>query len=172
MLPFFSALSPRRGGGAPRDPIPLACASVRCARRLCALGLLRFHLHRPPCIPSFYTAFTPSYFYKFIEILRRDNRVWHSSCKIFCSVISFSVINYVVSMRCPRGSDDSSFFLQKNELGLFESVTFRPQSAVPTAPVRGMRPPLRYGRRLRSSVTLRHSIAAAFAAMTSRDYFL
>lgn len=48
-------------------------------------------------------------------------------------VISFSVINYVVSMRCPRGSDDSSFFIYtgvyvKNELGLFESVTFQPQS--------------------------------------------
>ena len=44
---------------------------------------------------------------------------WHGHCKIFCSVISFSVINYVVSMRCPRVSDDSSFFLrfaQKNEL--------------------------------------------------------
>ena len=35
---------------------------------------------------------------------------WHSHCKLFRSVISFSVINYVVSMRCPRVSDDSSFF--------------------------------------------------------------
>ena len=44
---------------------------------------------------------------------------WHGHCKLFRSVISFSVINYVVSMRCPRVSDDSSFFLrfaQKNEL--------------------------------------------------------
>ena len=101
----------------------------------------------------------------------RDNRVWHNSCKIFCSVISFSVINYVVSMRCPRGSDDSSFFIYtgvyiKNELGLYESVTFQPQSAEPTAPVRGMRPPLRCGRRLHSSVTLRHYVAAAFAALS------
>ena len=108
---------------------------------------------------------------KFIEILGRDNRVWHSSCKIFCSVISFSVINYVVSMRCPRGSDDSSFFIYtgvyiKNELGLSESVTFQPQSAEPTAPVRGMRPPLRCGRRLHSSVTLRHYVAAALAALS------
>ena len=122
---------------------------------LTTIRLLRFHLHRPPCIPSFYTTFTPSY-YRFIEILGRDNRVWHSSCKIFCSVISFSVINYVVSMRCPRGSDDSSFFIYtpvyiKNELGLSESVTFQPQSAEPAAPVRGMRPPLRFGRRLRST---------------------
>ena len=31
-------------------------------------------------------------------------------------VISFSVINYVVSMRCPRGSDDSSFFLYISHL--------------------------------------------------------
>ena len=46
---------------------------------------------------------------------------WHGHCKLFRSVISFSVINYVVSMRCPRVSDDSSFFLrfaQKNELRL------------------------------------------------------
>ena len=46
---------------------------------------------------------------------------WHGHCKLFRSVISFSVINYVVSMRCPRVSDDSSFFLrftQKNELKL------------------------------------------------------
>ena len=35
---------------------------------------------------------------------------WHGHCKLFCPVISFSVINYVVSMRCPRVSDDSSFF--------------------------------------------------------------
>ena len=97
---------------------------------LTTIRLLRFHLHRPPCIPSFYTTFTPSY-YRFIEILGRDNRVWHSSCKIFCSVISFSVINYVVSMRCPRGSDDSSFFIYtrvyiKNELGLGESGLSNP----------------------------------------------
>ncbi len=96
---------------------------------LTTIRLLRFHLHRPPCIPSFYTTFTPSY-YRFIEILGRDNRVWHSSCKVFCSVISFSVINYVVSMRCPRGSDDSSFFIYtcvyKNELGLFETGLSNP----------------------------------------------
>ncbi len=97
---------------------------------LTTIRLLRFHLHRPPCIPSFYTTFTPSY-YRFIEIFGRDNRVWHSSCKIFCSVISFSVINYVVSMRCPRGSDDSSFFIYtrvyiKNELGLKESGLSNP----------------------------------------------
>ena len=47
------------------------------------------------------------------------------------SVISFSVINYVVSMRCPRGSDDSSFFIYtpvyiKNELGLEESGLSNP----------------------------------------------
>ena len=58
----------------------------------------------------------------------------------------------------------------KNELGLFESVTFQPQSAVPTAPVRGMRPPLRCGRRLRSYVTLRHCVAAALAALHSPVY--
>ena len=96
---------------------------------LTTIRLLRFHLHRPPCIPSFYTTFTPSY-YRFIEILGRDNRVWHSSCKVFCSVISFSVINYVVSMRCPRGSDDSSFFIYtcvyKNELGLKETGLSNP----------------------------------------------
>ena len=38
-------------------------------------------------------------------------------------------------MRCPRGSDDSSFFVYtpvyiKNELGLGESGAFLPQSAV------------------------------------------
>ena len=33
-------------------------------------------------------------------------------------VISFSVINYVVSMRHPRVSDEVSFFLQKNETHL------------------------------------------------------
>ena len=43
-------------------------------------------------------------------------------------------------MRCPRGSDDSSFFIYtpvyiKNELGLGESGAFQPQSAMPTAPV-------------------------------------
>ena len=101
---------------------------------LTTIRLLRFHLHRPPCIPSFYTTFTPSY-YRFIEILGRDNRVWHSSCKIFCSVISFSVINYVVSMRCPRGSDDSSFFIYtgvyiKNELGLKESGLSNPSQSI------------------------------------------
>ncbi len=98
---------------------------------LTTIRLLRFHLHRPPCIPSFYTTFTPSYFYSIYIYLGRDNRVWHSSCKIFCSVISFSVINYVVSMRCPRGSDDSSFFIYtgvyiKNELGLKESGLSNP----------------------------------------------
>lgn len=46
-------------------------------------------------------------------------------------VISFSVINYVVSMRCPRGSDDSSFFIYtpvyiKNEPGLEESGLSNP----------------------------------------------
>ena len=46
-------------------------------------------------------------------------------------VISFSVINYVVSMRCPRGSDDSSFFIYtpvyiKNERGLGESGALPP----------------------------------------------
>ena len=98
---------------------------------LTTIRLLRFHLHRPPCIPSFYTTFTPSYFYSIYIYLGRDNRVWHSSCKTFCSVISFSVINYVVSMRCPRGSDDSSFFIYtpvyiKNELGLGESGLSNP----------------------------------------------
>ena len=98
---------------------------------LTTIRLLRFHLHRPPCIPSFYTTFTPSYFYSIYIYLGRDNRVWHSCCKIFCSVISFSVINYVVSMRCPRGSDDSSFFIYtpvyiKNELGLKESGLSNP----------------------------------------------
>ena len=78
-------------------------------------------------------------------------------------------------MRCPRGSDDSSFFIYtgvyiKNELGLFESGAFQPQSAVPTAPVRGMRPPLCCGRRFRSSVTLRHCVAAALAALHSPVY--
>ena len=71
----------------------------------------------------------------FIYIWGRDNRVWHSSCKIFCSVISFSVINYVVSMRCPRGSDDSSFFIYtpvyiKNELGLGESGLSNPSQSI------------------------------------------
>ena len=51
---------------------------------------------------------------------------WHGHCNLFCSVISFSVINYVVSMRCPRVSDDSSFFLrftQKN--GIIADSKFR-----------------------------------------------
>ena len=58
---------------------------------------------------------------------------WHGHCKLFRSVISFSVINYVVSMRCPRVSDDSSFFLrfaQKNELKLPT-----PSQALPDSPV-------------------------------------
>ena len=102
---------------------------------LTTIRLLRFHLHRPPCIPSFYTTFTPSYFYSIYIYLGRDNRVWHSSCKTFCSVISFSVINYVVSMRCPRGSDDSSFFIYtpvyiKNELGLKESGLSNPSQSI------------------------------------------
>ncbi len=45
-----------------------------------------------------------------MQIISQDFKFWHGHCKIFCSVISFSVINYVVSMRCPRVSDDSSFF--------------------------------------------------------------
>ena len=48
-------------------------------------------------------------------------------------VISFSVINYVVSMRCPRVSDDSSFFFafyaKKNELKLPT-----PSQALPDSP--------------------------------------
>ena len=40
---------------------------------------------------------------------------WHGHCKLFRLVISFSVINYVVSMRCPRVSDDSSFFCVKRK---------------------------------------------------------
>ncbi len=42
-LPSYRPLpSPRRGSGAPRDSIPQARASVRFARRLCALGCCAF----------------------------------------------------------------------------------------------------------------------------------
>ena len=125
---------------------------MKCSQPLgCCAFIFTVRLASHPFIRLLLQATFTVYRKKFIEIFGRDNRVWHSSCKTTCSVISFSVINYVVSMRCPRGSDDSSFFLQKNELGLEESGTFQPQSAEPTAPVRGMRPPLRFGRRLRST---------------------
>ena len=50
------------------------------------------------------------FFAKFFKFFFASSYFWHTLCKSFLSVISFSVINYVVSMRCPRGSDDSSFF--------------------------------------------------------------